>query len=167
MIVSMCQGPLRFLAVLAFGLLMASPASAVDPDEVLSDPKLESRARDISAGLRCLVCQNQSIDDSNAPLAKDLRVLVRERLVAGDSDNEINEFVVARYGEFVLLNPRLTPGTYLLWGAPLVFLALGGIAIFGLYRRKPATAANAGGGLSAEEEDRLAALLAKGDDPKA
>src|SRR3990170_313302 len=104
--------------------LVTLPVKAVQPDEVLQDPALEGRARHLSEGLRCLVCQNQSIDDSEAPLAKDLRLLVRERLTAGDTDQEIEDFVVARYGEFVLLKPRLTPHTLILWFAtPAVFLA--------------------------------------------
>lgn len=100
---------------LAMALLAACPAHAVEPDEVLQDPALEARARTISEGLRCLVCQNQSIDDSEAPLAKDLRLLVRERLKAGDSNEQIVDFVVARYGEFVLLKPRFETHTLVLW----------------------------------------------------
>jgi cytochrome c-type biogenesis protein CcmH len=130
--------------LLAATLLAAAPAAAVQPDEVLQDPALEARARAISANLRCLVCQNQSIDDSDAPLAKDLRLLVRERLKAGDGDPEIVDFVVARYGEFVLLKPRLSPQTLILWFAtPALFLAaLAGIAL-ALRRRKSAAAAPA------------------------
>ena len=110
------------LALLAL-TVWGSPVRAVQPDEVLSDPGLEKRARDISLDLRCLVCQNQSIDDSDAPLARDLRVLVRERLTQGDSDEQVLDFVVDRYGEFVLLNPRFAPHTYLLWlGTPLILL---------------------------------------------
>ena len=108
---------------IAVCLLLAGPAKAVQPDEVLPDPALEARARAISEGLRCLVCQNQSIDDSEAPLARDLRLLVRERIKAGDSDQEVVDFIVARYGEFVLLKPRFEPHTLLLWFAtPAVFL---------------------------------------------
>ena len=121
---------------------MIGPAGAVQPDEVLDDPALEARARALSAGLRCLVCQNQSIDDSDAPLAKDLRVLVRERLKAGDSDKEIVDFVVSRYGEFVLLKPRLTPHTWLLWFAtPLVLILALGVIVLGYRRRKAAAVA--------------------------
>jgi cytochrome c-type biogenesis protein CcmH len=110
-----------FVALVGFG---AGNANAVQPDEVLPDPRLESRAREISAELRCLVCQNQSIDDSDAPLARDLRLLVRERLKAGDSDGDVIQFLVDRYGEFVLLRPRLSAATYALWIAPLlIFLA--------------------------------------------
>ncbi len=119
-----------FLAV-AF-LLAAVPAFAVNPDEVLSDPALEARARALSTQLRCMVCQNQSIDDSNAELARDLRLLVRERLQNGDSDSAVIDYVVSRYGEFVLLNPRLRGETLLLWGAPIVLFlaAAGAMALF-------------------------------------
>ena len=118
-------GSLVLGALLAVTInLVTLPVKAVQPDEVLQDPALEARARHISEGLRCLVCQNQSIDDSEAPLAKDLRLLVRERLTAGDTDQQIEDFVVARYGEFVLLKPRFTAHTLLLWFAtPAVFLA--------------------------------------------
>jgi cytochrome c-type biogenesis protein CcmH len=146
--------------LVAVSLIAAAPANAVQPDEVLQDPALEARARAISANLRCLVCQNQSIDDSDAPLAKDLRVLVRERLKAGDSDAEIVDFVVARYGEFVLLKPRLTPQTLILWFAtPALFLAaLAGIAVW-LRRRRSAVAAPAP--LSRTEKQRLKKILEK------
>ena len=146
--------------LLAATLLAAAPAAAVQPDEVLQDPALEARARAISANLRCLVCQNQSIDDSDAPLAKDLRLIVRERLKAGDGDPEIVDFVVARYGEFVLLKPRLSPQTLILWFAtPALFLAaLAGIAL-ALRRRKSAAAAPAP--LSREEKRRLKQILEK------
>lgn len=127
--------------------LWSAPALAVQPDEILDDPKLEARARDISAGLRCLVCQNQSIDDSNAPLARDLRLLVRERLKAGDSDEQVIDFVVARYGEFALLRPRFTPHNYALWLAPPVLLLLALIVIYVAYRRRKA------GGKPAEAND--------------
>jgi cytochrome c-type biogenesis protein CcmH len=136
-------------------------ALAVQPDEVLDDPALEARARDLSAGLRCLVCQNQSIDDSDAPLAKDLRVLVRERLKAGDSDKEIIEFVVARYGEFVLLKPRFTPHTWLLWLAtPLVLLAALAAIVLAYRRRK--VAAEGPKPLSVNEKRRLQRLVGEG-----
>ncbi|MHA6729862.1 cytochrome c-type biogenesis protein [Devosia sp. A369] len=132
-------------------LCLASPVAALSPDEVLPDPVLEQRARDISAGLRCLVCQNQSIDDSDADLAKDLRVLVRERLVAGDSDEAVRQFLVDRYGEYVLLNPRLGGHTILLWIAAPVLL-LGGLGtLFVLGRRKRAVES----GLSAAEQAAL------------
>lgn len=129
------------LALVACLVGTASPAHAVEPDEVLPDATLEARARDLSTELRCLVCQNQSIDDSDAPLAKDLRVLIRERLVAGDSDGQVIDFVVARYGEFVLLRPRFAPHTWALWlGPPIVFL-LGAGLIFTSYRRRRKEAA--------------------------
>ncbi|MCR9139050.1 MAG: cytochrome c-type biogenesis protein CcmH [Alphaproteobacteria bacterium] len=105
--------------------LLAVPGKAVTPDEILDNPVLEQRARDISAGLRCLVCQNQSIDDSDAELAKDLRLLVRQRLTEGDSDTEVIDYVVSRYGEFVLLKPRFSAQTLLLWGMPLIVLLIG------------------------------------------
>ncbi|MXN51399.1 cytochrome c-type biogenesis protein CcmH [Shinella sp. AETb1-6] len=124
----------RLLLAAAF-LLAAFPAFAVNPDEVLSDPALEARARALSAQLRCMVCQNQSIDDSNAELARDLRLLVRERLTNGDSDEAVINYVVSRYGEFVLLNPRLRGETLLLWGAPVV-LFLAGAAAMVLFVRK-------------------------------
>lgn len=129
-------------------LCLATPAMAVNPGEVLADPVLEQRARDISVGLRCLVCQNQSIDDSDADLAKDLRVLVRERLVAGDSDAAIEQFLVDRYGEFVLLNPRVNNHTVLLWIAAPVLLLIGLGTLFVLGRKRRAVSA----GLSAEEQ---------------
>ena len=110
---------------LLFSLLFLTPAYAVQPDEILTDPKLEQRARDLSAGFRCLVCQNQSIDESDAPLARDLRILIREHLTKGDSDAEIRDFVVARYGEFVLLNPRLTSRTAILWATPFLIILVG------------------------------------------
>jgi len=116
-------------------LCILGPAAAVQPDEVMKDPALEARARAISQELRCLVCQNQSIDDSNAELARDLRVIVRERLSAGDSDAQVLAFVEKRYGEFVLLRPRLAPHTLILWLTPLLLLS--GAAIF-LYRRSRA-----------------------------
>ncbi|HEY6656450.1 MAG TPA: cytochrome c-type biogenesis protein [Methyloceanibacter sp.] len=133
------------------------PAKAVEPDEVLQDSALEARARQISEGLRCLVCQNQSIDDSAAPLAKDLRLLVRERLKAGDTDQQIEDFVVARYGEFVLLKPRFEAHTFLLWFAtPAVFIVALLIVILA-YRRRSAAAQVAP--LSKAEERRLKRLI--------
>jgi len=124
-----------FLALLMV-LLLSVPALAVRPDEMLADPALEARARTLSEGLRCLVCQNQSIDDSDADLAHDLRVLVRERLTAGDSDQAVLDYVVARYGEYVLLNPVVAPHTILLWVTAPVVLVIGGIAVFLGARRK-------------------------------
>jgi cytochrome c-type biogenesis protein CcmH len=146
------------ILALAIASLAAGPARAVQADEVLTDPALEARARDISAGLRCLVCQNQSIDDSDAPLAKDLRLLVRERLKAGDSNGEVVDFIVARYGEFVLLKPRLSRGTLLLWFATPAVLAAAMVLIFLGYRRRRASS-EALAPLSAGEKRRLDRLL--------
>jgi cytochrome c-type biogenesis protein CcmH len=157
----MCTGLAVLLLAAVFGLAtipVAPPARAVEPSEILKDPALESRARKLSAELRCVVCQNQSIDDSNAPLAKDLRVLVRERLVAGDSDRQVLDFVVARYGEFVLLRPPIGAHTIMLWAAPLLVL-LGVIAWIVIRLRRPVPVA-APAALSAEERRRLDALLA-------
>jgi len=137
-------------------LLMATGnVFAVEPSELLADQKLEARARAISAGLRCLVCQNQSIDDSSAPLAKDLRVIVRERLVAGDSDDAIRDYLVARYGEFILLKPPLNAGTILLWGTPPAILLIGALALLLRTRLRQADH----GELSEEESRKLAAIL--------
>ena len=142
-------------------LLLAPAAQALGPDEILPDPALEQRARDISAGLRCLVCQNQSIDDSDADLARDLRVLVRERLVAGDTNAEVEQYVVDRYGEYVLLNPRLGAHTLLLWVAAPLLLLVGLIALFIARRRHAAVPAD---GLTAEEAAALDALKHGGDE---
>jgi cytochrome c-type biogenesis protein CcmH len=141
--------------------LAMTPALAVQPDEILKDPKLEARARALSQELRCMVCQNQSIDDSDAPLAKDLRVLVRERLTAGDSDGQVIDFLVARYGEFVLLRPRLTAHTLLLWLAPFAVLAAGaaGLIAFLRRRRREQQPAATQAPLTAEEQRRVAQLL--------
>lgn len=132
-----------------------APAFAVEPDEILSDPALEARARTISSELRCLVCQNQSIDDSDAPLARDLRILVRERIEAGDSDADVVGYIVDRYGEFVLLKPRLAPHTLILWAAPVVLLLAGGLAVVLSMRRRKADPA----ALSDEEKRRIETLL--------
>jgi cytochrome c-type biogenesis protein CcmH len=142
-------------------LLSASPVFAVNPDEVLADPGLEARARALSAQLRCMVCQNQSIDDSNAELAKDLRILVRERITAGDSDDAVIDYVVSRYGEFVLLNPRFETKTWLLWGAPIVLLLTGAVAVIVSARRKTGKAT--GTPLSDEEQARLDSVLRNGE----
>jgi cytochrome c-type biogenesis protein CcmH len=141
--------------------LTSMPALAVQPDEVLKDPALEARARALSQELRCMVCQNQSIDDSDAPLAKDLRVLVRERLSAGDSDSQVIDFLVARYGEFVLLKPRLGMHTLLLWLAPFAAVILGGWTLAAFLRRRAngAEAARAQEQLSPTEQARVAELL--------
>jgi cytochrome c-type biogenesis protein CcmH len=146
---------------LAIGFAVLGPGYAVQPDEVLQDPVLEARARALSEGLRCLVCQNQSIDDSDAPLAKDLRVLVRERLKAGDSDQEIIDFVVARYGEFVLLKPRFSPHTWLLWLATPVVLLVALVGIVLAYRRRNAGAEGVKA-LSVNEKRRLKRLMGEG-----
>ncbi|WP_206454878.1 cytochrome c-type biogenesis protein [Aurantimonas marina] len=148
---------LALLAILLPGGLTVGPAFAVNPDEVLSDPVLEARARELSAGLRCLVCQNQSIDDSNADLAKDLRLLVRERLVAGDTDEEVLDYLVSRYGEFVLLKPRFDWATLALWGAPIILL-LGGIG-FALTALRNRRSESGTPQLSAEEEAAIAEVV--------
>ena len=145
------------LAALFACLMLLTPAHAVEPGEALADPALEARARDLSADLRCLVCQNQSIDDSHAPLAKDLRLLVRERLAAGDSDDQVRNYLVQRYGDFVLLKPPLRIGTLLLWGAPLMVLLAGGFGLLRASRRRSASMATVG--LSADEQARLDKLL--------
>jgi cytochrome c-type biogenesis protein CcmH len=136
-------------------------ALAVQPDEVLADKALEARARALSTELRCLVCQNQSIDDSNAPLARDLRLIVREKLVAGESEDAILAFLVARYGEFVLLKPRFTMATAVLWLGPFLVLLAGGIGIVLLARRRRVVENSAP--LSADEQARLEALTRQGD----
>jgi cytochrome c-type biogenesis protein CcmH len=147
------------MATLVAALAPAAPVLAVEPDEILSDPALEARARHISEGLRCLVCQNQSIDDSNAPLARDLRLLVRERLEKGDSDAQVMQFIEDRYGEFVLLRPPFNLETLLLWLAPLlVLLSAVVVALRVFARRAPAPAAAPA--LSGAEEDKLRTLLA-------
>ena len=145
------------LVALLIASVQVAPALAVQPDEVLDDPALEQRARDISANLRCLVCQNQSIDDSNAPLAKDLRVLVREQLKEGKSDEEILDYVVARYGEFVLLTPVWAPHTLLLWLATPILLIIGLIIVVMLFRRRAAVPAPKP--LSTAEKRRLNKML--------
>src|ERR1700719_2418094 len=154
----------RFLAI-AFVLaaLGLSAAHAVLPDEVMSDPAREARARNLSRELRCMVCQNQSIDDSEAPLARDLRLLVRERIAAGDSDGQVVDFLVARYGEFVLLKPRLELHTLLLWLLPPLALAGGGVALWVHSRRRSGSGSKEDRSLlklSAEEEARLEQLIA-------
>ncbi|URK88197.1 cytochrome c-type biogenesis protein CcmH [Rhizobium sp. RCAM05350] len=148
---------IRRLLVIAFLVISAWPAFAVNPDEVLADPALEARARGLSAQLRCMVCQNQSIDDSNAELAKDLRLLVRERISNGDSDEAVIAYVVSRYGEFVLLNPRFETKTLILWGAPVMLLLAGAAAMFVAIRRR--TGKVTGTALSADEQARLDAVL--------
>jgi cytochrome c-type biogenesis protein CcmH len=154
---------LSFVLVLAMAALAASPgALAVQPNEILGDATLETRARALSKELRCMVCQNQSIDDSDAPLARDLRVLVRERLQAGDSDYEVIDFLVSRYGDFVLLKPRFSPLTAVLWLGPAVILLIGAFGLFLAFRRSRAgTAAAESPKLSPAEAARLSEILRK------
>ncbi len=150
---------LRRLFIAAVFVLSTLPAAlAVQPDEILSDPALEARARVLSTQLRCLVCQNQSIDDSDAPLAKDLRVLIRERLVEGETNAQVIDYLVSRYGEFVLLKPRLNSRTLLLWGGPFAILLIGSVVIF-LRRRKGSSLAIPEQALSADEQARLDDIL--------
>lgn len=139
--------------------LLTGPALAVQPDEILDDPKLEERARDISAGLRCLVCRNESIDDSNAGLARDLRLLVRERLVAGDSNEEVVDFVVDRYGEYVLLNPRATGSNLVLWLAGPVMLLIGAGLGWAYLRRRETAEDEQADVLTADETERLREIM--------
>ena len=144
-------------------MVASSAACAVQPDEIMADPAKEARARDLSRELRCMVCQNQSIDDSEAPLARDLRLLVRERIAAGDSDAQVIDFLVARYGEFVLLKPRFNPHTLLLWLLPPLALAGGGLALWVYGRRRPGSALaedQSSPKLSADEQARLERLMA-------
>ena len=149
---------MKRLWLAALLVLLAAPAGAVKPDEMLSDPALEARARAISQTLRCLVCRNESIDESNASLARDLRLLVRERLLAGDSDAEITAFLVARYGEYVLLTPDAKGANLLLWIAGPVMLIVGGIGA-GLYLARRRAAPEPAAALNAEEKARLDELL--------
>ncbi len=149
-------------ALCVLALSAYAPASqAVEPSEMLKDPKLEARARNISKNLRCLVCQNESIDESNADLAKDLRILLRERLKAGDSDEQAVNYLVSRYGEYVLLKPRLAPHTYILWFGPFAVLLIGGLALYYARRKSAASqaAARVEADLSDEERRRLEEVL--------
>jgi cytochrome c-type biogenesis protein CcmH len=148
---------MRLLRLILLLALLPMAALAVQPDEVLSDPALENRAREISRNLRCVVCQNQSIDDSDAPLARDLRLLVRERLKAGDSDGQVYGFLVARYGDFVLLRPPVKPATWLLWFGPAIVLVLGGIALVIWFRRRKIVAEPLP--ISEQERAQVARLL--------
>jgi len=150
---------LRRLVLAMLVVLATLPAAfAVQPDEVLSDPALEARARELSAELRCLVCQNQSIDDSDAPLARDLRVLIRERLVQGETNTQVIDYLVSRYGEFVLLKPRFNARTILLWGGPFAILLIGSLVIF-LRRRRGSGLAVPEQALTADEQARLDDIL--------
>jgi cytochrome c-type biogenesis protein CcmH len=153
----------RALLALAVVAVMATSAHAVLPDEIMADPAKEARARDLSRELRCMVCQNQSIDDSEAPLARDLRLLVRERIAAGDTDAQVIDFLVARYGEFVLLKPRLNSHTWLLWFLTPLALAAGGAALWMQRRRRARTGGaqdEALSHLTPDEEARINRLLA-------
>jgi cytochrome c-type biogenesis protein CcmH len=153
---------MRWVLILLVMLALMAPAAralAVQPDEMLSDPALETRARALSKELRCMVCQNQSIDDSDAPLARDLRILVREHLRAGETDQQVLDFLIARYGEFVLLRPRFSPHTVLLWLTPLGVLVIGALGIAMSARRQR----NSEGNLTASEEARLAEILQRKD----
>jgi cytochrome c-type biogenesis protein CcmH len=156
----------RVLQLLFVALVMIAPVPsfAVQPDEMLADPAFEARARELSRELRCMVCQNQSIDDSEAPLARDLRLLVRERLKAGDSDAQVLDFLTARYGQFVLLRPRFGLDTALLWLAPAGVLLLGVCGLVVLLRRRGAEGIEKDQpGLSAAESDRLKELLGESE----
>jgi cytochrome c-type biogenesis protein CcmH len=155
----------RTIAIVFAALALVSAAHAVEPDEALPDAALEARARHISAGLRCLVCQNQSIDDSNAPLARDLRLLVRERLKAGDNDDQVVAFIESRYGEFVLLRPPLETQTLLLWLGPLLVLLIAVGAGLRAVTRRPAPAASTAA-LTSVEEQKLKALIDEPEDEK-
>lgn len=150
---------LALVLCLGMAVPMAMPAFAVQPDEVLEDPALESRARELSKGLRCVVCQNESIDESNADLARELRLVVRERLVEGDSDQEVMDYLVARYGEFVLLKPRTEGWNMVLWlSGPALFLLALGVGVFYVRSRSMAPAPTEAG-LSPDEEARLKEIL--------
>ena len=145
------------MATMAIAIMLAAPSHAVLPDEVLDDPVLEQRARALSTQLRCLVCQNQSIDDSDAQLARELRLLLRERIVAGDTDREIVDYLVSRYGQFVLLKPQFNALTLVLWIAPAVLLIGGGILAVRVVRRR--SAVTGGADLTPDEERRLQKIL--------
>jgi cytochrome c-type biogenesis protein CcmH len=153
------RGKAKAILFLLLGLTVCPLALAVEPSEMLKDPALEARARAISEAIRCVVCQNQSIDDSAADLAGDLRRLVRERLTAGDSDQQVRDYLVARYGDFVLLDPPVKPKTYLLWYGPGAIFLLG-LAATAVYFRRRRSAAQAPSPLSADEAERLQSLLA-------
>lgn len=149
------------LSIVLFATLLGTVVLAVEVDEMLKDPALEARARALSQTLRCMVCQNESIDESHAPLARDIRVLVRERIVAGDSDVAVREYLVARYGEFILLEPRFKPATALLWGLPILVLLIAAVKIVIAFARRATVPAP----LSAEEKRRLDALLSPNKKP--
>jgi len=153
------RGLFPLLLLIFISLLTPLPVFAVNPDEVLSNPVLEQRARNLSMQLRCMVCQNQSIDDSNAELARDLRVLVRERLTDGDTDEQVIDYVVSRYGEFVLLKPRVSAKTIILWATPVILLLIGAGAILVFIRTRPSQRAVAA--LTQDEQARIDELLKK------
>ena len=155
----------RLLLALVLGSAFAAPARAVEPGEMLDDPTFEHRARDVSSGLRCLVCQNESIDESHADLARDIRLLVRQRLLAGDSNSQVKDYLVARYGEFILLKPPFEPRTLLLWGTPLIVLVLGGIGIAFAVRGRGTPTRDPARPLSEAEHRRLDELLRGGGPP--
>ena len=146
-------------------LLLPLPSGAVEPDEILDDPALEARARELSKEIRCVVCQTESIDSSNAGIARDLRILVRDRLTAGDSDREVKDFLVARYGDYVLLKPPVKPETWALWFGPAIILLIGGLATAVFLMRRPRQPAAGTPSLSEAEQARLETLL-KDDPPK-
>jgi cytochrome c-type biogenesis protein CcmH len=152
---------IRFICVLIF---LATTAFAVEPDEILSDPALEARARAISANLRCVVCQNEPIDTSNAGVARDLRILVRDRLVEGDTNTQVYDYVVARYGDYVLFKPPWKPTTYALWLAPFVIGAFGLLAVVSVFRRSVVRSQVAQQDLSPEEEALLAQIAKDNSD---
>jgi cytochrome c-type biogenesis protein CcmH len=154
------------LVIVAVALVASPSAHAVQPDEILANSALEARARTLSKELRCMVCQNQSIDDSDAPLARDLRVLVRERLQAGDSDRQVIDYLVARYGEFVLLKPRFSWHTALLWLGPAAILLVGALGLFAAarrYRHAHGAVGADGSTLTPAEEARLSEILHRRD----
>tara|TARA_R110000868_G_scaffold778_9_gene5716 strand:+ start:977 stop:1456 length:480 start_codon:yes stop_codon:yes gene_type:complete len=152
---------LLLVAALFAAPLLAHPAAAVEPGEILKDPALEARARAISKELRCLVCQNQSIDDSDATLARDLRIVVRERLTAGDTDSETVAFIVDRYGDFVLLRPPFKASTLILWIGPALILVAGIAGVFVWHRRRRSAVAAPVAPLTADEQARIDALLSR------
>ncbi|MEM8581802.1 MAG: cytochrome c-type biogenesis protein [Pseudomonadota bacterium] len=155
----------RRLLLAAIAMVITAQASlAVQPDEILDDPVLEQRARELSKELRCVVCQNEPIDSSNAGVARDLRILVRERLVAGDTDAEVLDYIVARYGDYVLFRPPFKPATYALWIGPFVIMALGGIGVAVMLARRPRKIDAGAVALTAEEEAKLDAMLRNRDE---
>jgi cytochrome c-type biogenesis protein CcmH len=157
----------KILAGLCAMFMFAATAHAVQPDEVLKDPALEARARELSKDIRCLVCQNQSIDDSNADLARDLRVLVRQRLTQGDSNEQVMDYLVKRYGDFVLLRPPVKASTYLLWYGPIVIFVLGALGLIMFFRGRRVTSATTTAALSEDEQQQIEALLdSKNDDDR-